>query len=127
VGSLTRTPWGRYPEYHTSGDDLAFVRPEHLERSLAAYRAVADLLEGNATYRSLNPECEPMLGRRGLYRSIGGDDADRERELALLWVLNLADGRHDLLAVAERSRLPFARVRAAADALLEAGLLEPLS
>ena len=97
VGSLTRTPWGRYPEYHTSADDLDFIRPEHLERSLAAYRAVVDLLDGNAIYRNRSPKGEPMLGRRGLYRSIGGDDAGRERELALLWVLNLSDGVHDLL------------------------------
>jgi len=125
VGSLTRTPWGRYPEYHTSADDLDFVRPEHLERSLAAYRAVVDLLEGNRTYRNLSPKGEPMLGRRGLYRAIGGDDSGRERELAILWVLNLSDGEHDLLAIAERSRLPFDRVREAADRLLEAKLLAP--
>jgi aminopeptidase-like protein len=123
VGSLTRTPWGRYPEYHTSADDLGFIRPAHLERSLAAYRAVVDVLEGNVRYVNLQPKGEPMLGRRGLYRSIGGGETGREREIALLWVLNLADGEHDLLAVAERSRLPFAVVREAADALLDAGLL----
>lgn len=123
VGSLTRTPWGRYPEYHTSADDLGFIRPEHLERSLAAYRAVVDLLEGNATYRNRSPKGEPMLGRRGLYRPIGGDEAGRERELALLWVLNLSDGVHDLLSIAERAKLPFPRVREAADRLLEADLL----
>ncbi|MBZ0089487.1 MAG: DUF4910 domain-containing protein, partial [Thermoanaerobaculia bacterium] len=105
VGSLTRTPWGRYPEYHTSDDDLDFIRPEHLERSLAAYRAVVDLLEGNLIYRNRSPKGEPMLGRRGLYRPIGGDDAGRDRELALLWVLNLSDGDHDLLAIAERAKL----------------------
>ncbi len=124
VGSLTRTPWGRYPEYHTSADALDFIRPEHLERSLAAYRAVVDLLESNASYRNLSPKGEPMLGRRGLYRPIGGDDAGRERELALLWVLNLSDGVHDLLSIAERAKLPFARIREAADRLLEAGLLD---
>jgi aminopeptidase-like protein len=127
VGALTRTPWGRYPEYHTSADDLEFVRPAHLERSLAVYRAVVDVLEGNVRYRNLNPKGEPMLGRRGLYRAVGGGDDGRERELALLWVLNLSDGEHDLLAVAERSGLPFAAVRAAADALLDADLLEAIS
>jgi aminopeptidase-like protein len=127
VGSLTNTPWGRYPEYHTSADDLSFVRPEHLARSLAAYRAVADLLEGNASYWNLSPRGEPMLGRRGLYRTLGGDDSGREGELALLWVLNLSDGAHDLLSIAERARLPFAAIRHAADALLEAELLAPVA
>ncbi|MFL6196448.1 MAG: DUF4910 domain-containing protein [Thermoanaerobaculia bacterium] len=126
VGSLTRTPYGRYPEYHTSADNLGFVRPEPLEESLRTYLAVVDVLEGDRRYLNLNPRCEPQLGRRGLYRSIGGDDAGRSRELALLWVLNLSDGRHALLDVAERSGMSFAAVREAADALLAAGLLREL-
>ena len=124
VGSLTRTPYGRYPEYHTSADDLSFVTAAALEGSLRTYLAVIDLLEGNRRYLNLNPKCEPQLGRRGLYRAIGGDDAGRSHELALLWVLNLSGGEHDLLAIAERAKLSFTAVRAAADALLEAGLLQ---
>jgi aminopeptidase-like protein len=46
--------------------------------------------------------------------------------MALLWVLNLADGHHSLLDVAERAGIPFASIRAAADALIAAGLLEPI-
>ncbi len=130
VGSLTRTPWGQYPEYHTSADDLDLVRPAALAGSLAAYLEVVAVLEGNRRYRSLNPFCEPQLGRRGLYGSIGGA-AGKERELALLWVLNQSDGGQSdggrsLLEVAERSGLPFATVRQAADALLGAGLLEEI-
>jgi aminopeptidase-like protein len=124
VGSLTRTPYGRYPEYHTSADNLDFIKPEALEGSLRTYLAVMDVLEGNRRYRNLNPKCEPQLGRRGLYRTLGGDESGRARELALLWVLNLSDGDHDLLDVAERSGMSFAAIREAADALLEVGLLE---
>lgn len=123
VGSLTRTPWGRYPEYHTSADNLDFVKPRYLGESLARYLEVVGVLEGNRRYVNLNPKCEPQLGRRGLYRMLGGDDKGRERELALLWVLNFSDGEHDLLDVAQRASLPFAMVRAAADALEEAELL----
>lgn len=123
VGSLTRTPWGRYPEYHTSADDLDFVRPEALEGSLECYLKVAEVLELNRRYRNLNPKCEPQLGRRGLYRMVGGDDRGRERELAMLWVLNFSDGEHDLLAIAERSGIAFAVLAEAADALAAAELL----
>jgi aminopeptidase-like protein len=126
VGSLTRTPWGRYPEYHTSADDLSFIAPENLAGSLAAYLRVMEILEGNRTYRNLSPHGEPQLGRRGLYSTIGGGPEGRDRQLALLWVLNLSDGDHDLLAVAERAGRPFAEIREAADALVEAGLLEPV-
>ncbi len=123
VGSLTRTPYGRYPEYHTSADNLDFVKPAALEGALRTYLAVIDVLEGNRRYLNLNPKCEPQLGRRGLYRAIGGDESGRSRELALLWVLNLADGEHSLLDVAERSGMSFAAIRTAADALLEVELL----
>jgi aminopeptidase-like protein len=123
VGSLTRTPYGRYPEYHTSADNLDFVQPEALEGSLRTYLAVVDVLEGNRRYLNLNPNCEPQLGRRGLYRTIGGDESGRSRELALLWVLNLSDGENDLLDIVERSGMSFAAIRTAADALLEVGLL----
>ncbi len=123
VGSLTRTPWGRYPQYHTSADDPDFVRPEALGGSLGLYLEVARILERNRRFLNLEPRGEPQLGRRGLYGSLGGREEGRERELALLWVLNLSDGEHDLLAIAERSGLSFAQVSAAADRLLEAGLL----
>ena len=123
VGSLTRTPWGRYPEYHTSADNLDLIRPEHLGLSLRRYLEIVHLIESNHTYRNLNPHCEPQLGKRGLYRTLGGDDAGRERELALLWVLNQSDGEHSLLDIAERSSIPFASLAEAARALLEAELL----
>lgn len=124
VGSLTRTPHGRFPEYHTSGDNLDFVRPEALADSLAAYQAVIAVLEHDRTYRNTSPKCEPQLGKRGLYGSIGGNTNARTHELAMLWVLNQSDGEHSLLDIAERADLPFAAIQAAATALIGAGLLE---
>jgi aminopeptidase-like protein len=123
VGCLSRTPYGEYPEYHTSADNLAFVRPELLEDSYLACRSILDVLEHNVTYMSQNPMCEPQLGRRGLYGSMGGAAEGRARELALLWVLNLSDGTHSLLDVAERSSLSFESIRQSAEALIEHGLL----
>jgi aminopeptidase-like protein len=127
VGSLTRTPHGQYPEYHTSADDLAFVRPESLADSLEAYLSVLAILEGNDRYRNTSPRGEPQLGRRGLYGSVGGYPNPGELQMAMLWVLNQSDGGPTLLDVAERSGLPFVSIRSAADRLLEAGLLAPVS
>ena len=125
VGSLTRTPWGRYPEYHTSADDLSLVQPQYLADSLSTYLSVVSVLEENKYYVNQNPKCEPQLGRRGLYRTMGGNVESKEAELAMLWVLNLSDARYSLLDIAERSKLPFAAVSAAAQALERSGLLEP--
>jgi aminopeptidase-like protein len=123
VGSLTRTPHGAYPEYHTSADDLHLVRSDSLADSLSIYLDVFEILEGNAIYTSLCPKCEPQLGKRGLYHALGGLADAGEGEMALLWVLNLSDGRHSLLDIGERARLNFRTVRYAADLLLEHNLL----
>jgi aminopeptidase-like protein len=124
VGSLARTPWGRYPEYHTSGDDLDLIRPEHLGQSLERYLEVIYVLEHDRAFRNLNPKCEPQLGSRGLYNTLGGGEEGRERQLALLWVLNQSDGSHALLDIAERSGMSFRAIASAAEALVETDLLE---
>jgi aminopeptidase-like protein len=123
VGCLSRTPYARYPEYHTSADDLDLVRPEHLQDSLEACREVLQVLDGNRRYLNLKPKGEPQLGRRGLYGSIGGRSDAEERQMAMLWVLNLSDGDHSLLDVAGRAGLPFALVAEVAGTLEDAGLL----
>ena len=123
VGALTRTPPGAFPEYHSSADDLDFVQPAALARSLHAYLAVFDVLETNKAYVSLSPKGEPQLGRRGLYRAIGAGGRASVDELSLLWVLNLADGEHTLVDMAERSGLRYAQVRDAARTLVEHDLL----
>ena len=123
VGSLMRTPNGEYPEYHTSADNLDFVTPGRLAESYALCLSIIDVLENNRTYLNLSPKCEPQLGRRGLYRPMGGDAMSPESEMSLLWVLNLSDGHSTLLDIAERSRLSFEAVRSAADTLRASGLL----
>jgi aminopeptidase-like protein len=127
VGCLMRAPHGHYREYHTSADDLGFVAPAALVESLEACLGIVDVLERNGRYVNLSPKCEPQLGRRGLYRSLGGEMDAASRELAMLWVLNLSDGEPALLDIAERSGLPFNAIAAAADALTTHGLLKPLT
>jgi aminopeptidase-like protein len=122
VGSVMRGRHGMFPEYHTSADDLGFVSGERLAESLEVVRGIVDVLEANRRYRNLAPDGEPQLGKRGLYRATGGTNIP-DLNLAMLWVLTLSDGWHDLLAVAERAALPFATIRFAADRLCEAGLL----
>jgi len=122
VGCLTRTPYERFPEYHTSADDLDFVRPAHLADSVDTILRILDVIENNRTYINLYPKGEPRLGARGLYRSVGGS-ASPINELALLWVLNLSDGDHSLLDISERSGMEFEDVAASAEALVDAGLL----
>jgi aminopeptidase-like protein len=122
VGSLSRSREGEYREYHSSADDLDFVRPASLEGALQAVLEILDVLESDRPYVNLAPKGEPQLGKRGLYPTVGGPAAERE-QLALLWVLNQSDGSRSLLDIAQRSGLPFSDLRAAAERLHTAGLL----
>jgi len=126
VGCLMRSVWGTFPEYHTSADNLEFIKPLQLAKSLRLCVGVVNTLENNLRYKNLQPYCEPQLGKRGLYRSTGGSGIS-EQVNACLWVLNLSDGAHSLLDIAERSGLAFATLCGAATALLEASLLSTVS
>ncbi|MET7357868.1 DUF4910 domain-containing protein [Streptomyces sp. NPDC005562] len=124
VGSLSRTPYASYPEYHTSADNPDFVSAEAMADTLDVCRTAFGVLDRNRRYVNLSPYGEPQLGRRGLYESLGGRSDAKEAQMAMLWVLSLSDGGHSLLDVAARSGLTFDTVAAAADALHGAGLIK---
>jgi aminopeptidase-like protein len=122
VGSLMRGRHGMFPEYHTSADNLSFVSADRMLESLTLLQRILEILDGNASYRNLAPYGEPQLGKRGLYEAMGGTNIPN-LQLALLWVLNLSDGEHSLLDIAERASMPFATIRRAADLLIAGKLL----
>jgi len=123
VGNLTRSQFGQYPEYHTCADNLDFIRPQYLQESFDIYRKVVNALENNCTYRSQNRYCEPQLGKRGLYDAIGGDSDRKALQMAMLWVLNLSDGKHSVLDIAERSKCSLELVVKICGILVEQKLL----
>jgi aminopeptidase-like protein len=84
---------------------------------------IIDVLEGNWVPVNLSPKGEPQLGRRGLFSPVGGHKVNSDMTMAYLWVLNLGDGDHSLLDIAERSELPFSIVAEAAERLKSSGLV----
>jgi aminopeptidase-like protein len=123
VGRLSRTPHGAFPEYHTSADNLEFVHADKMAGALAVSLETLSVLEKNSTFVNLNPKCEPQLGKRGLYRMVGGSNDAGVSEMALLWVLNQSDGKNSLLDIAERSGMRFSAIHKAAEALEQRQLL----
>lgn len=127
VGLFQCSKFATFPEYHTSGDNLELIRPEYLARS---YRIIANaihVLENDRVTRNLLPKCEPQLGRRGLYATMGRDPQEAAKAMALLWVLNLSDGTNSLLDIAERAQLPFSLIDSAGQLLRKSGLIEDTS
>lgn len=125
VGRLSRSTHGRFPEYHTSADNLQFIQPANLAESLRACEVIIEGLENNIFPISNCPSGEPQLGRRGLYRAFGERDDRGELQPAIMWLLNLADGMHDLVAIAERSGISFEVIVQAAEMLISHQLITP--
>lgn len=123
VGCFQRSQWGTFPEYHTSADDIDFIKPRHLASSFGMLHEAVDMVEKDWTPLNLSPKGEPQLGRRGIYAAMGGNKGVAANTMATLWVLNLADGRTSLLAMAERSGLSFGELATSAELLRQHGLL----
>ncbi len=127
VGRLSRSIHGTYPEYHTSADNLDFVDDTTLEDTVSLIVEAVTRFGSEPRYRSLAPHGEPQLGRRGLYGAVGGAITTKSDEMAVLWMLAYSDGEHALPDIAAMSGIEVESLQSAADALVGADLLAPMS
>ncbi len=104
IASIMRSKYHEYPEYHSSLDDLNFVTPTGLAGGFLAVRRALEVIEANKTWRATTL-CEPQMGRRGLYSTLGTRDPEIATRLRM-HILSYADGNHDLLGLAEKLRTP---------------------
>ena len=123
VGLFERSKYGAFPEYHTSADNLDFVDPQSLDFSYRLVAQLVEILETDCCPVNLQPHCEPQLGRRGLYQAMGGDSERVERQMAMLWILNQADGGNSLLEIAQKSGIRYSLIRETCDILQEHELI----
>jgi len=124
VGSLMRTRYGKYKEYHTSADNKEFISFRALEDTVYKYLEILDVIEKNITYINKQPYCEPQLGKRGLYPTLGSQKDTAEFVNAVMWILNLSDGTNDIIEISNRSGMSFKTLFKAAEELLDKGLIE---
>ncbi|MBF0498576.1 MAG: DUF4910 domain-containing protein [Candidatus Riflebacteria bacterium] len=127
VGVIARALYGEFREYHTSLDNRDFISFEAMSNSVDVCFEICHTIDRNLTYCRTMPFCEPQLGRRGLYESVGGVQVTEERAKTLLWLLNLADGEHDLIRMAVRSKMPFDLFHELAETCVKAGLLKSVN
>jgi len=123
VGSLMRTMYAKYPEYHTSADNKSFMSFEAMAGTVRKYVEIVGVLEKNKKYVSRLPFCEPQLGKRGLYPTLGGQKDQVKAIESIMWLFNLADGRHDLVDISQRSKVSLIKLSDTLSVLLHKGLL----
>lgn len=122
IGVMMRTMYGTYPEYHTSADDKNFISFEAMEESVEKLYQFVEILELNQVYWNTLPYCEPQLGKRGLFPTLGTKNPG-EFIKTMMWILNLSDGFHDLISISEKSGLPFSQLIPVLKKLKENGIL----
>lgn len=120
VGSLMRTPYREYPEYHTSLDNKDFISFKSLKESIKMYFEMMMTLESNEKYINSIPYGEPQLGKRNLYIN----HLSREQVMQIMYILQYSDGRNDLIDIAERIGVPVKDLSTLADLLIEKDLLK---
>ena len=126
VGSLMRTMYGEYPEYHTSKDNKSILSFEKMEEAVHVYKEIIKVIEDNEIYINKYPYCEPNLGKRELYPTISTVNKNEMIE-TILWLLNYSDGENDLLDISKISGISIDKLSNAACKCLRAGLLDLLN
>jgi aminopeptidase-like protein len=122
VCSVTRSKYGAYPEYHSSLDDLTFITPAGLAGTWGVLRHCLELLEANRHWRT-TVLCEPQLGKRGLYPTLSTRDSALTVR-TMMNVLAYANGKRDLIELAEAIGADALECAAILEKLAAAGLTE---
>ena len=124
VGSLMRTMYRDYAEYHTSMDDKNFIDFNAMSDTVGVYAKIMETLEQSEVWDRVDSRCEPQLSKHGLYPSLG--TIDREQISAMMWVLNYSDGTREIAEIARLSGLSIDQISNAAQQCAKAGLIVPL-
>ena len=124
IGSLMRSVYGEFEEYHTSLDNLDFIDQQSLLESLNLYLMVMEALQINASYLNTNPFCEPQLSKRGLYHAWGAVKEKSEQIKKMMWLLNYSDGEHELVDISDRMGFGILDMKESLGHLMNASLLE---
>lgn len=136
MASVTKDKYYEYPAYHTSKDDLSFVKSSHIISSLKIYLKIIENLENSKIYISTQPKCEPMLSKRGLYPKIGGSfnpkgikgntiyGYDVKEINTIRALLFWSDGESSLEQISQKTGVPITRLFEATKKLENINLLK---
>lgn len=126
MATICKDRYYEYDYYHTSLDDLNFVKAATINHSLMLYLETISKLDKNITYKTQYP-CETMLSRHGLYPKAGGgllpgnpkiDDLEK-----MLWLLFYCDGKADLFEISEKLNMDIGCLYSIAHKLEEKGVI----
>lgn len=127
VGSIMRTPYDKYKEYHTSLDNKKFISFKSLENSIKVFLKLIELNEKNIFYTNQLGYGEPQLGKRNLYKDLSAFNAfNSDLDMItnnIFWILSLADGKTSSLEIFDKCKSDANNFNKAISILIKKGLL----
>lgn len=122
VVCFSRTLYGKYPEYHTSLDNLSIISPSGLGGSFNIISECIYTLERNIKYK-IKCLCEPQLGKRGLYPTLSRK-GQYDEVFKLVNMISYLNGKNDLLDISNIINVPVRELCENIEKLLNADLIE---
>jgi aminopeptidase-like protein len=124
IGCLTHSPERKENWYHTSMDNKARFDIDTLLNSVEIYEKMLDAIDLNLFPIGTKQRGEPFMTQYGL--TISGLDPllAEEARAARMWLLNYADGKHDMVAISTLSGISIRTLDVARVDLERVGLLE---
>jgi len=106
IGSLMKTKYEEFSEYHTSADNLSFITLKGLDDSFNMYLKCFEIFENNKIYKN-KILCEPKLGKYGLYNLVGGVTIFNNLIDKIRLVLYYLDGNNDIIDICNILNISF--------------------
>lgn len=108
MASLMRTKYGKYKEYHTSLDNLKFIKLNKIKQSTNTIIKILKSIQMNIT-PEIATFCEPHLSKYGLYPTLSRKNMSKEFN-NILNFLAYANGKRNLHELSQLLKIPYYRI-----------------
>jgi aminopeptidase-like protein len=125
---LSRANNFTYREYHTSKDNKSIICFQNILKTAETLYKAIEILGRNKKFKNKLTCGEPFFTKYNLYPTTSTGNAislglNKQQE-AYVWIMSHADGKKDLINIAEESGLDITTVIQASEDLLKFGLLK---
>ena len=124
TGTIMRSPYGEYPEYHTSADNLDLISMEQMDEMVSIHKDVILTYENYPKYEVCHDGGEPFLSKYNLYRSLGGTHKNYDTESIRNWILFLSDGKNNIKDISKKSDFTEDEIKKVVELLLSKNIIK---
>ena len=124
VGVMMRTPFSKYPQYHTSLDNKSLM---NFDKMVDLIKVIGDIVKSfdlNAPYVNQIKYGEPFLGKRNLFEDLSTKLSHSDLITLRMRLLNYLDGERDLLSICDKYGYSILDVKNEVEQLLKNKLIK---